>query len=279
MILLLLSALCVCPVVGSSSKVKHSETFDDFHLQMMIDPLEEWKDSHTCDLFRPCVKDDNCWNSLSDSNKDKTRSCYHTIFETLKKSNSNQIDHDEWRKEYCQKKKCDLKGKGWIDNLVVLAGRLVIESEEEGEIFHAVMKYKPRMFTTYNRTFSLEPKEQHQHVLFDRTINTQKATEAEKQFVELIKNIFEKKKDIDANNLGIAIDTTMLVIGVVTTSLKCISIPTTGPIGVMGCLSGIGAVSIDGASLVYELQSNKDLKEKIESDVNKVSDFKKHEDL
>ena len=266
-LILFISAMTVCPVMAVTDTIKSVE-FDDFCLQYVMNPLDEWNDGKICSLYRYCIRDDACWDNLSDKLKEKGRECSQTLIDVIRDKDKST---DNWREQLCNKRNyCNLNEKGWINNPVILQGHLEIESIENKDTFRVIMKFTPKTLSTYGKTFYLTSKEQKRRILFDKTISISDVSDSEQKFQTLITEIIAKKKEVNINDIFIIIDTTQTVWGVINTLGICLSIPIDGPIGTIGCISGIGKNAVSIGIITYKIQSNNELKIQIKNNIREI---------
>ena len=267
--------MTVGPVMAVTDTIKSVEC-DDFCLQYVMNPLDEWNDGKICSLYLYCIRDDACWDSLSDKLKEKGRECGQTLIDVIRDKDKST---DNWREQLCNKKNyCNLNEKGWINNPVILQGHLEIESIENKDTFRAIMKFTPKTLSTYGKTFYLTSKEQKRRILFDKTISIGDASDSEQKFMELIQDIITEKKEADFNDLGIIFDTSRTIVGGILTTNACLSIPATAGIGAIQCISGVGNTIMNIRDLSNKIKINDELKLQIRDYVHVILNEEK-EDL
>ena len=251
-----------------AGEVKNSVTIDDFNLQQQINSIDELTKDPTCQIYRYCIRDDTCWSSLDQSTKAAVQKKCLSIFERvvdIAQGNASET-LDEWRERNCEKHaNCNLNKQGWVGRPVIMTGELQVETitDAQKNTFRGIMRFTPDSVSVYNDRFYLFKEYKKTRILFDRTINTNSASDNERKFMELIQNIVSKKKEADFNDLGIIFNSAWIIIESIVTTGTCISIPTTGVIGAIDCIGGLSKTGLDIGDLTQKIQSNMKLKSQI----------------
>ena len=257
-----ISAITICPVMAE--EVKNSVTIDDFNLQQQINSINELTKDPTCQIYRYCIRDDTCWSSLDQSTKAAVKKKCRSIFERvadIAQGNASET-LDEWRERNCEKHaNCNLNKQGWVGRPVIMTGELQVETitDAQKNTFRGIMRFTPDSVSVYNNRFYLFKEYKKTRILFDRTINTNSASDNERKFMELIQNIVSKKKEADFNDLGIIFDTSRIIVGGALTANACLSIPATTGVGALQCINGVGNIMMSIGDLSNKIKTNDEL--------------------